>query len=165
MSILAKPAILPLSIPVILLALVSIVDSAEPINVGSRRELFVDYALVDKAEGKISLKLHHPVPREIALKFDRPWEGNASGYPTVIQDGDLYRMYYRGHRYILDPPPLRQAQPSSYHTILGNSDRLIPPVCAVGRDFVESRFDFWIVNARILVDMPQSFSKFAPGIA
>ena len=111
MLMLAKPAVFPLSILILVLALVSIVDGAEPIQLGTRRELFVDYDVVDKAEGKISLKLHQPVPREIALKFDRPWEGNASGYPTVIQDGDLYRMYYRGHRYILDPPPLRQAQP------------------------------------------------------
>jgi hypothetical protein len=44
------------------------------------------------------------------LAFDKPWEGNASGYPTVFQDGDSYRMYYRGHRYIIDNPPLRQAQ-------------------------------------------------------
>jgi len=56
------------------------------------------------------LKLHHPTPREIAFTFDQPWEGNASGYPTVFKDGDLYRMYYRGHRYRIDKRPLRQAQ-------------------------------------------------------
>ena len=87
------------------------VTAAEPVDIGSRRELFVDHALAERLEGKAALKLHHPQPREIALSFDKPWEGNASGYPTVFRDGDLYRMYYRGHRYILDPPPLRQAQP------------------------------------------------------
>lgn len=85
--------------------------AAEPIDLGGRRELFVDAALAEKIEGKAELRLHHPTPREIALTFDRPWEGNASGYATVIQDGDVYRMWYRGHRYIIDPPPLRQAQP------------------------------------------------------
>ena len=84
--------------------------AAEPIDIGSRRELFVDRALIEQLEGKAELRLHPPTPREIAITFDKPWEGNASGYPTVIQDGDVYRMYYRGHRYILDPPPLRQAQ-------------------------------------------------------
>jgi len=84
--------------------------AAEPIDVGARRELFVDRTLIERHDGKAELRLHHPMPREIALTFDKPWEGNASGYPTVIQDGDLYRMYYRGHRYLLDPPPLRQAQ-------------------------------------------------------
>lgn len=85
--------------------------AAEPIDLGGRRELFVDAALAEKIEGKAELRLHHPTPREIALTFDRPWEGNASGYATVIHDGDVYRMWYRGHRYIIDPPPLRQAQP------------------------------------------------------
>ena len=28
----------------------------------------------------------------------------------MFQDGDIFRMYYRGHRYIVDDKPLRQAQ-------------------------------------------------------
>ena len=84
--------------------------AADPIEIGARRELFVDRALVERLDGRAELKLHHPTPREIALTFEEPWEGNASGYATVIQDSDLYRMYYRGHRYIIDSPPLRQAQ-------------------------------------------------------
>lgn len=86
-------------------------NATEPLDIGSRRELFVDRELVDRESGRVELRLHHPTPREVALTFDEPWEGNASGYPTVIQDGEIYRMYYRGHRYLLDPPPLRQAQP------------------------------------------------------
>ena len=42
------------------------------------------------------LRLYHPVPREVAVVHDTDWEGNTSGYHTVFQDGDLYRMYYRG---------------------------------------------------------------------
>ena len=87
--------------------------AADPIDIGSRRELLVDDALTERIEGKATLKLHHPQQREIAMTFNKPWEGNASGYPTVFKDGDLYRMYYRGHRYTLDPPPLRQAQPEA----------------------------------------------------
>ena len=83
--------------------------AAEPVDIGSRRELFVDQALIERHGGGAELQLHHPVPREIAMTFEKPWEGNASGYPTVFQDGHLFRMYYRGHRYIIDPPPLRQA--------------------------------------------------------
>ena len=84
--------------------------ASEPIDIGSRRELFVDQALVERLDGRAEFRLHHPTPHEVALTFDKPWEGNASGYATVFQDGDIYRMYYRGHRYIIDPPPLRQAQ-------------------------------------------------------
>lgn len=85
-------------------------SGAEPVDLGSRRELFVDQAMVERVGGRAEFRLHHPTPREVALTFEKPWEGNASGYPTVFQDGPIYRMYYRGHRYIIDPPPLRQAQ-------------------------------------------------------
>ena len=64
-------------------------------DIGSRLELFVDDWLIEKLDGA-RLELHHPVPRETVLRFDKPWEGLFCGYVTVIQDGDLYRMYYRG---------------------------------------------------------------------
>ena len=70
--------------------------ATEPINIGSRLELFVDDYLVEKMSGTAELQLHRPVERELAIIHDRPWEGNRSGYYTVFQDGDLYRMYYRG---------------------------------------------------------------------
>lgn len=67
----------------------------EPISLGRRRELFVDHFLIEKLEG-VSLQLQHPQPAGIALKFDQPWEGQVSGYVSVIHDGELFRMYYRG---------------------------------------------------------------------
>ncbi len=70
--------------------------AADPIDIGSRLELFVDDYLLDKLSGGARRVLHRPVPREVSLDRTKPWEGNASGYTTVFQDGDLYRMYYRG---------------------------------------------------------------------
>ena len=70
--------------------------AAEPIDIGSRRELFVDDYLVDRFVGKAELRLHRPTPREIVFNCDKPWEGNWSGLVTYIQDGDTYRMYYTG---------------------------------------------------------------------
>ena len=64
-------------------------------DIGSRRELFVDNWLIDTLK-TARLKLHHPVPREVVLRFEEPWEGIFCAYVTVIKDGDLYRMYYRG---------------------------------------------------------------------
>jgi hypothetical protein len=69
--------------------------AADTLNLGSRRELFVDHFLIGKMDG-VHLKLHRPRREGIAVKFDRPWEGGFSGYATVIKDGDLFRMYYRG---------------------------------------------------------------------
>src|SRR5262245_31205579 len=65
------------------------------LDVGSRRELFVDRTLIDRLTAGAELRLHHPVPREVVLVHDAPWEGNASAYHSVFQDGDRYRMYYR----------------------------------------------------------------------
>lgn len=69
--------------------------AADPIDIGSRRELFVDHYLIDRFEGA-RLVLHRPQPREVVLKFDRPWEGLYSGYETILKDGDTFRFYYRG---------------------------------------------------------------------
>ena len=69
--------------------------AAEPVKLETRRELFVDDYLVESLRDT-RLVLHHPEPREIVLRFDRPWEGLYSGYETVLKDGDLYRFYYRG---------------------------------------------------------------------
>jgi len=65
------------------------------VDIGSRRELFVDHYLIDRLQGA-RLELHPPQPREIVLKFDEPWEGLYSGYETVLKDGDAFRFYYRG---------------------------------------------------------------------
>lgn len=64
-------------------------------EIGSRLELFVDDYLIDRLSGKAELQLHHPEPHEIALVHDAPWEGGGSGYHSVFQDGDRYRMYYK----------------------------------------------------------------------
>ena len=69
--------------------------AADVIDIGSRRELFVDHYLIDKLE-EPRLELHEPQPAEIVITFDRPWEGGTSSYYTVLKDGDIYRMYYRG---------------------------------------------------------------------
>ncbi len=65
------------------------------IDIGSNRELFVDEYLIDKLDGA-RMVLHHPRHEGPVMKFDKPWEGLFSGYCTVIKDGDLYRVYYRG---------------------------------------------------------------------
>lgn len=71
-------------------------DEGEPsvIDIGSRRELFVDDYLVERLDGARRV-LQRPIPQEIAIKHDAPWEGSGSGYHSVFRDGDLYRMYYK----------------------------------------------------------------------
>ena len=75
----------------------AVADETPPVrDIGSRRELFVDDWLVDRSRGQAELRLHHPTPQNVALVTGEPWEGNATNYVTVFQDGDKYRMYYRG---------------------------------------------------------------------
>ena len=64
-------------------------------EIGSRLELFVDDYLIGELRGA-RLQMGRPVPGEVSLRYDRPWEGPISGYPTVLRDGDVYRLYYRG---------------------------------------------------------------------
>jgi hypothetical protein len=67
----------------------------ELIDLGSRRELFVDHHLIDRLAGA-ALALERPHDEGIAVRFDKPWEGRFCGYATVIRDGPLFRLYYRG---------------------------------------------------------------------
>ena len=67
----------------------------EPIDIGSRLELFVDDFLIESMDG-LELRLHRPRPAGKIVVFDRPWEGTTSVYHTVFKDGDGYRLYYRG---------------------------------------------------------------------
>jgi len=76
-------------------------SAVEPIDVGSRLELFVDDYLIETISGA-RRTLNQPTPRELVMVHDEPWEGNISACHTVFQDGDLYRMYYRGAQYDLD---------------------------------------------------------------
>ena len=66
------------------------------INIGTRLELMVDHHLIESMAGGAELRLHQPVERDDVFTCDQPWEGNWSGSATLFQDGDTYRMYYRG---------------------------------------------------------------------
>jgi hypothetical protein len=65
------------------------------IELGNRLELFVDDFLIERLDDA-ALKLHEPTFAGVALRFDRAWEGAFCGYVTVLKEGDLFRMWYRG---------------------------------------------------------------------
>ena len=66
----------------------------DAVDIGSRRELFVDRALIEKMDG-VELRMHHPHPAGTVLEFNEEWEGPFAGYGTVVKDGGRYRLYYR----------------------------------------------------------------------
>ena len=63
-------------------------------EIGTRLEPFIDDWLIDRMNG-VSLRLHQPVPKEIAFRFDQSWEGTSSIFIRVMKDGDVYRNWYR----------------------------------------------------------------------
>jgi hypothetical protein len=60
--------------------------AADAVDIGSRRELFVDDLLIEKLSGKAEQRLHQPQIQEIALVHDLPWEGSGSGYHSVFKE-------------------------------------------------------------------------------
>lgn len=65
--------------------------------IGSRVEMFVDSYLIGETFN-VSLRLNHPVKRNAAIPFDKPWEGRGSGaYAAFFHDGERYRAYYRAN--------------------------------------------------------------------
>ncbi len=67
---------------------------SKPIDIGNRRELFVEESLIDTRQG-IEFRLHKPKPQSVVIVHDEPWEGSGSGYHSIFQDGDIYRLYYK----------------------------------------------------------------------
>ncbi len=65
--------------------------TAEPVDIGSRRELFVDDLLIGELKGT-RLKMHEP--QLLKRVPPRPF----GHYATVLQDGDRLRLYYRGDK-------------------------------------------------------------------
>ena len=64
------------------------------IVVGLDRQLFLDEFFFDQIKN-LKLTMHTPEIREVVLESDRPWERQAIGYFTVLQDSDIFKMWYR----------------------------------------------------------------------
>ena len=90
-----RTTVYTLALGICLFTLATTAASQEIVDLDAHRALFVDTELIDTLGGA-ALKLHEPQPAGIALFFDHPWESRYCGYVTVFQDGDRYRMYYRG---------------------------------------------------------------------
>jgi len=61
----------------------------------SSLQLFIDDYLIESMQDA-QLLLHHPIDEGPVLYFNEPWEGPFCGYCTVIKDGIIFKLYYRG---------------------------------------------------------------------
>lgn len=81
---------------IIYLALLVAATASEPLDLASRRELFVDHYLIDQLEGA-ELRLQVPRDQGTAFAFDRQHEGAFCGYVSIITlPSGGFRAYYRG---------------------------------------------------------------------
>lgn len=90
------------------------------LEIASRRELFVDHTVVDALLGSAHLQLHRPVPREVVLICDAPWEGSTCAYASIFRDahaGGIVRMYYRGSGSVSAFPPDGSTPPSAHRAV------------------------------------------------
>jgi len=67
----------------------------KPILMQNRRELFIDDAIIDSLHN-VEDRLCTPTSGGVALKFDKPWEGNFCTYVSVVNNGKKFQLYYRG---------------------------------------------------------------------
>lgn len=67
----------------------------QPIDVGHERQVFLDGRFVAKSRG-VELVVNRPrITGEKLIVCDKPWEQfYAGGYMSVLQEGDLLRMWY-----------------------------------------------------------------------
>ena len=72
-------------------------SSDSVVNIGTRRELFVDDQLILKRKN-LEFRMHPPICRETVMFYDQPWEGSGSDFQTVFKDGAIFRMYYMAAR-------------------------------------------------------------------
>ena len=94
-------------------------SAAEPIDIGSRRVLFVDDYLIDSLTNA-RLELKHPQPQEVVFACDQPWEGNTCIYFRVLDDGGKFRMWYQGAHWQFDPADPKPTHP--YHVCYAESE-------------------------------------------
>lgn len=69
--------------------------ATDALDIGTRRELFVDDFLIEEMTD-VTQQLNRPQVQEKAIVWDKPWEGARAGYATVCSHGGTHFMYYRG---------------------------------------------------------------------
>lgn len=74
-----------------------------PLEIGSRRELFVDHCLLESLTREAGLRLHPPERKEVVFQAEGPLENGCSGvYSVLVEHGGRYHLYYRGHYPLAD---------------------------------------------------------------
>ncbi|MFW5683136.1 MAG: hypothetical protein ACOC1G_09050 [Phycisphaeraceae bacterium] len=69
-----------------------------PLDIGQRREGFVDDYLLERFDGPARLRLHPPQREEVVFEVQPPLENACSGvYSVLVEHDGRYLLYYRGN--------------------------------------------------------------------
>ncbi len=55
---------------------------------------FWDDSLIDRGRTDAVLSVNRPTKADVVMTFDRPWDGNADNFFSIVRDDGFYRMYY-----------------------------------------------------------------------
>ena len=100
--------------------------NSEPVNAGYESQLFVDKHLIDRAKG-IEIVVNPPKKMGRVFAPQEPWEAYRTFVQTVLQDGDVYRMYYSC---MPSKPPSKGGTTKCRHCRRGVPDDTV--ICACG---------------------------------
>lgn len=80
---------------IVLAALIpSSVVFGEALNIGNRKQLFIDETFVEHGKG-VTLQMNPPIKQGLVMSGTNPWgNGIVSGAGSVIEDGGKYRFWY-----------------------------------------------------------------------
>ena len=76
---------------ILALLLTVVATAAEPVQIGTNIQLMWDDSLIE-SHVNASFKYHRPIPKDVAITTDAPWEGNVSAYFTFLQDLSLIHI-------------------------------------------------------------------------
>ena len=76
-------------------------NANNPIQLGTRREVFWDDFLVEETDAVLTQ--HKPHECGVALVGDAPWEGSGCGYPVIDRDRGIVRLYYKAGNFHITP--------------------------------------------------------------
>lgn len=70
-------------------------ESASALDIGDRRQVFIDHRFLDSSQG-VQLRVHPPRKTgEMTIPQEHPWESRRVGlYGTVLKIGETYHMWY-----------------------------------------------------------------------
>jgi hypothetical protein len=83
-----------------ILALLTLTSQAQEaptsVKLDDNLQLMLDRSIIDTFDGQAGLRLGQPVTREVIIKSEQPWDGDAFFISSIYQQDGLYSMLYRG---------------------------------------------------------------------